>query len=388
MTPVPDQIKTEDSLPWEIDLTPFELDVEDTGENLRWYLTGVDTSLYSVTGMNSSNDIFTFIPVKNAYGDNEVTLWLIDNSGGKTSQTLWVNITPVNDRPRIESINPITVHFDAEYTYFFYNYVSDIEDSKEDLVLSTDDSEHTTVDGLKITFLYPESMLGDTANVLVTVTDTDGGSTSTIIIVRITDDWVPELEVKIPDITLHEGETITNLFDLDDYFSDPDGDALFYATGQSHVTIAIHPITHVVNVTAPSNWSGTETVTFHAIDPSQARVEDIVLITVLPVNDVPSIAGVPDLVVRFDQDYKFDLTPYISDEDNNASELVLSFIDPDTGLPIPGISLDPNNNLGMIINLPESMNGTTIQVRIWVSDGYDSNFTTVNITVSDDFPPT
>ncbi|UCF07812.1 MAG: DUF2341 domain-containing protein [Thermoplasmata archaeon] len=387
VTEVPDQIKLEDSPPWVLLLTPYESDIEDAGENLSWYLTGVNTSLYTVTGMNSTGDAFTFVPVENAFGNDEVTLWLVDSSGATTSQNLWVNLTPDNDRPKIESINPLTVHFDDDYTYFLYNYVSDIETPKEDLVLTTDDSEHTTVDGLTITFRYPESMLGETVNVLVTVTDAHGGSTSTIVIVKVSDDWVPELEKELPDVTLYEGETIVNAFDLDDYFSDPDGDALFYVTGQSYVTIDIDMETNVVNVTAPTNWYGSETVAFHALDPSKARVEDIVLITVLPINDVPSISDVPDLVVRFDQDCIFDLRPYISDEDNSDSELILSVIDPVTGLPIQGVDVDPNNNLGLLINLPESMNGSIVQLEIWVSDGLDSNFTTINITVSDDYPP-
>jgi hypothetical protein len=387
VTPVPDQIKSEDSPPWELLLTPHEWDLEDAGEDLKWYLTGVDTSLYTVTGMNSTDDVFTFVPVPDAFGNDEVTLWLVDSSGGKTFQTLWVNLTPLNDRPKIEAINPLTVHFDDEYTYFFYNYISDIEDPKEDLVLSTDEPEHTTVDGLSITFLYPLSMNGTTQNVLVTVTDTEGGSTSTIVIVRVSNDWVPELEKELPDITLYEGEAIEYAFDLDDYFSDPDGDALFYVTGQSHVKIDIDIVTHVVNITAPEDWYGSETVSFHALDPINARVEDIVLITVLPINDEPSISDVPDLVVRFDQDYIFDLSGYIDDEDNEDSELLLSLIDPVTGLPIPGIEIDPNNNLGILINLPESMNGSIIQIQIRVSDGIDSNFTTINITVSNDFPP-
>lgn len=384
---VPDQIKPEDAPSWELELTSYETDVEDSGVNLRWYITGVNTSLYTVMGENSTNDVLTFLPVENAFGNDKVTLWLWDSNGGTCSQTLWVNITPVNDRPRIESINPLSVHFDDEYTYFFYNYISDIEDSREELVLSTDDPTHATLEGLSINFLYPESLLGTTVNVLVTVTDTEGGSTSTIVIIRVSDDWVPELEMEIPDVTLYEGETIAGVLDLDDYFTDPDGDALFYVTGQSHVTIDINPHTHVVNITAPMDWYGSETISFHALDPSNARVEDIVLITVLPINDVPSISDVPDIVVRFDQDYKFDLSPYISDEDNSDAELMLSFIDPDTGLTIPGIIVDPNNNLGMIINLPESMNGTIIQLQIQVSDGLDHNSSNIMITVSDDYPP-
>jgi hypothetical protein len=132
---VPDQIKVEDSLPWTLNLNPYEDDIEDFGLDLTWYLEGVDSSLYSVTGENSTDDILTFIPKPNTFGNDEVILWLVDSGGKRDSQILWINITPVNDPPYFDPEPPdLFVHFDDPLNpdddpspWDFTFYVHDIE---------------------------------------------------------------------------------------------------------------------------------------------------------------------------------------------------------------------------------------------------------------------
>lgn len=98
-------------------------------------------------------------------------------------------------------------------------------------------------------------------------------------------------------------------------------------------------------------------------------------------NEPPSIEGVPDLVVHYDLDYSFDLTPYISDPDNESSELILSFSDPINA------RVNETNNLGMILNYPESLNGTTVSLTIWVSDGIASDSDTIKVQITSYLPP-
>ena len=39
---------------------------------------------------------------------------------------------------------------------------------------------------------------------------------------------------------LEEGEMKLNVFDLDEYFDDPDEDSLFYSFGETHVSVNIN----------------------------------------------------------------------------------------------------------------------------------------------------
>jgi hypothetical protein len=138
---------------------------------------------------------------------------------------------------------------------------------------------------------------------------------------------------------------------------------------------------HSVDISAQSEWTGSELVTFRARDPIGALAEDTIVITVIPINDPPIIYGVPDFYIRFDHDYRFDLTPYIHDNDNSSEELKIKLSDPEH------IRLGISNNLVIILNYPIDFLGQSVVVRITVSDGLDSSFQEITIKVTEDFPP-
>ena len=384
---IPDQLKPEDYGSWGLDLSTFASDPQDPLSDLTWFFTDHDSSLTTISGDNIiGNHVITLTTVPDAYGSDELTIWLRDKDGHTDGQTLYINITSVNDRPTIESITPFTVHYDVAYTYYFYDYISDVETPKEDLTLTSTDADHISFNGLWGTFTYPEDYLDLTVYPIIAVHDEDGGEMSTVLAITISEDYVPVLTTQLPDITLYEGEEAINYFDLDDYFDDPDADSLFYTTGNIHVDITINE-DHTVDFRAPADWSGQEVVTFRAIDPSNARAEDIVLVTVLPVNDPPTISGVPDLVVHYDDvaspliNYTFDLMPYVHDVDNDTSDLLTTTNDS------THIFFYGGQTTVMYIYYPVSLSGQTFAVRITVSDGLAEAFQDINITVLDNWSP-
>jgi hypothetical protein len=379
---IPDQIRHEDCSPWSLSLTPYESDDKDNGTNLKWYASGVDTLLFILSGEYSDNDTFKFIPVENAFGSCEISLLLIDSEGFIDHQVVWVNLTPVNDAPIIYGAPDIFVRYDQPYTFDYTPYVTDIDNNIEDLqitTIETTDTSFTSSDGLKVTYNYPRSMVG--SSIFVTLEVSDGADSSTELIrVTITDKDVPILIKALPDVTLYEGSELKNVFDLDDYFSDEDGDSLFYTYGNQHVYVNINT-DNTVDVSSLSDWYGYETVTFRAEDPIGALVEDTITITVLPVNDPPQLAELPDLFVHYDYDYKFDLTQYIQDNDNDTSELTVYTSDPSH------IHFGAYNPLQMILNYPESMLGQKVSVTITVTDGIGYAYDFIKVQISDNFPP-
>ncbi len=105
----------------------------------------------------------------------------------------------------------------------------------------------------------------------------------------------PVLIENIPDFTWKEDTILTGL-DLDDYFSDPDGDTLHY----NHTSVANIQITinneSVVTFTPDANWYGLRTVTFIANDSINATNSNVVHLTVTnvaeaPVAEAPALAG-------------------------------------------------------------------------------------------------
>jgi hypothetical protein len=76
-----------------------------------------------------------------------------------------------------------------------------------------------------------------------------------------------------------------------------------------------------VDFYADPNWYGTENITIRATDPYGALAEDIITVTVLPVNDFPTISQIPDQEGVSGETWIIELRPYLSDVDNNINEL-------------------------------------------------------------------
>ncbi|MCK5614366.1 hypothetical protein KAR91_71530, partial [Candidatus Pacearchaeota archaeon] len=376
----------EDDPPYILGLSTYAIDDVDPPQDLMWFITNSDNSLYTVSGQGTDTLVITTKP--NEYGSDMVTLWVMDSDGLQDSQPLWINITPVNDKPFFFPEPPdLTITGDVSYTFDYEPYIHDVDNDISELIITTSDFDHTSVGDYKVTYTYPSSLIGQ--HVFVILILGDGlDDTSEVIQLNITDDNVPVVTDELPDVTMYEGDTRLNVFDLDDYFDDPDGDAIYFSYGYTHINIKINE-NHSVDFYAESNWFGEETVTFRARDPDYAIAEDTITVIVHPRNDPPSISGVPDLVVRYNATYHFDLTPYIFDTDNTDSELSLSFMEFSGGTWVESehILVSASNNLKMAINYSEVHLGMVFRVQIEVSDGLASAIDIININVSEDWPP-
>jgi hypothetical protein len=379
---IPNQIKPEDSPPWSLNLeanTPIA-STEELGFN--WHLTGDDTSLYRVAGENDTNHRLIFTPESDAFGDDLVTLWLVSSENLTTSQQLWINITPVNDPPTIYGSPDLLVHYDEPYTFNYKPYVNDKETPRHELILNVNDGyeeDYITIDGLNITYNYPHDLLGET--IYATISVSDGlESADDVSAISVTSNYVPRVVKMLPDLWIYEGTTKNNVFDLDDFFTDPDDDSIFFTYGFAHLEITINQ-NHSVDITAASEWTGNDLVTFRAHDPIGAIAEDIIVVSIIPINDPPYINGVPNLYVHYDHDYRFELTPFVSDSDNSTDELKI----------IPSvrdyIEVDKLNNLVIILNYPKKFLGLTIPLRLIVSDGLETDFQEITVTITEDYPP-
>ncbi len=373
---IPNQIMLEDGPPVSLDLTLYASDPDTSLQGLWWNISGYDSKVLRITGQNTpGNHILTLQPRKDAWGSFYVTYWLTDTSGQHASQNAWINVTPINDPPFFDPPPSLVVRYDSPYTFNFGPYIADVDDSIAQLTLSSDDPQRASVSGLNVTFLYPKSYLNQSVSVTLTVDD-GKASTSKVIVVRVTSDYPPIVFLPLPDITLTEGERKEGVFDLDDYFDDPDGDILFYTYGYSNVNITIHA-NHSVDIEASGEWSGTEQVTFRAIDPYGAIAEDVILVTVLPIDDPPSLGPIPDLRVHYDELYTFNLEPYIFDPDTPMEEISVSASSPYVSV------------VGRLLMLlyPVGLNNTVQNLTISASDGTSEVSKTIRVTVGDDYPP-
>ncbi|MFW6038042.1 MAG: Ig-like domain-containing protein [Candidatus Saliniplasma sp.] len=365
----------------EIDLSDYASDEQDSLSELEWYLTGYSSTVISVYGENQTgNHNITLLSKENAVGSMEVRYWLVNSAGNTVSQTAWINITTAYQSPEIRRCPDLYVLYDEPYQFDYAPYIIYDEGRFDELVLETDDEDHTTVDGLKVTYEYPQSMLGE--EVLVTITVSDGeNSVSTVISVTVTSNTPPVGVENLPDLTINQGETLENVFNLDDYFEDPEGDPLYMSYGYTYLTITIHD-DHTVDVRADGNWHGVEKVTFRAKDPVGGIVEQTINVTVLPVNYPPEIKELPPLVVRYNEPYEFDLEYYINDPDNETQELTITTDSPEY-VTVIGTKL--------IMNYPRELNGLevnyTVPLQVHISDGIDNASEVTTVKVGTYYPP-
>jgi hypothetical protein len=380
---IPDQIKPEDSEPWIINLASHEFDLEDDNDKLFWYITDENESLYTTTGSYSELDMITFIPKPDAFGSDKATLWLVDSDNMTDNQPIWINLTPVNDKPIIDNIPDIYIHYEEPYNFDYSNYIFDLETSDSDLILSLiepDDQSYTSVNGMNVTFNYPKSMFGKEVQITLAVSDGEASSEE-IFTLSVTDNHAPVLIKPFPDITLFEGESKEFIFDLDEHFMDPDNDILTFFFNVQSLAVVVHE-NNTVTISSLGLWSGTESIKFRAMDPFGSIAEGIAKITVLEVNNPPEIIQIPDIYVHYDYNYHFNLSKYIFDPDNITSDLELWTNDP-LHITFPG----DKNDL-MILNYPESFLGQALKITLNVSDRLEMDWCVFTVYITDNFPPT
>ena len=149
----------------------------------------------------------------------------------------------------------------------------------------------------------------------VTVTATDpGGLTATQTVEAIVPNRGPEPAGSIPAQTVAVGETAA--VDVSAYFTDPDGDALSYATSSSNPSVAVVSTSGAtVMITAVAKGSVTVTVT--ATDPGGLTATQTLEATVP--NRAPEARGsLPDQTVQAGQTATLDVSPYFTDADGDA----------------------------------------------------------------------
>ena len=373
---IPDQVAAENDPPWSIDLGPYASDPDTALSQLRWNVTGFDASVLQITGLNEpGNHRLTIYPQPDAWGDAHVTYWLTDPQGHWDRQTAWINVTYVDQPPGFDPPSVLVVQAGTPFTFDFGPYIDDSDTPRAQLVLATNDTVHASAVGLNVTFLYSGAYLDEWR--FVTLSVSDGLYTvSRVVIIKVSTDGPPVVTSPLPDLTLWEGETLQNVFNLADHFADPDHHALYYSFGYSHVSVLIHS-NDSVDVTAPGGWWGAESVTFRATAPSGALQEDTITVTVVHRDAPPAIAALPDLRVHYDAPYSFNLDPYLTDPDTATSELNVTVSDSHVTVS------------GQLITFlyPFAYNNTTVRVTVSVSDGFYGASRDLRVTVGDDWPP-
>jgi uncharacterized repeat protein (TIGR01451 family) len=296
----------------------------------------------------------------------------------KVSNTFTITVittTIVNIPPIIEGVPDLIIHYDWNYSIDLSVYITDPDTPSDDLYLVLSDNVHAKIppyNNLAMILNYSEQYLNSTVTLNITVSD-GKGSDWDLIDVTISDDFPPELISTLPDVTMNEDD-VKYPFIISDYFLDRDGDALYYTVGELHINITI--LTNLtVRIIPDPNWFGIERVAFRATDPTGALLEDIIEITVLPVNDPPIIHDIPDQLGQAGVPWSLDVSPYLEDVDNSISELTIYVNSNKIDLTGPFMTFRYNETISLDI------------ITITVSDGQAQSYGQINVTVEGSVVP-
>ena len=402
LSPIPNQIKSEDYGLWLLLLNNYWHDVNGTS-TLTWWVDDVNTSLYFISHDPNSNAIMRFSTQPDQWGEDMFILWVIDPTGYRTFQWITVRITAVNDPPQFVNNVPteLYVKFDEPYSFDYSYFVKDVDNSKSELSLASDVPPaeenalyNVTFVWLEATFLFKRMKDDEKYFKIVTlfVRDPSGDFDEKKIVVWATEDSPPEMSTNLPDVFINEGDIMVYAFDLDDYFFDPDEEPLYYTAGFENIPAPyIEPGTNMVYFSAPGEWSGVTEGTFIGKDSLGAMKVDTITVTVNATNDAPIVMPIRDVIqVRYGVPYYIYLSQYVYDPDNSMDSLTFEINETHVS---KGISSMGAHRLEL--NFPANLSGPVytnpymVYVGVIVRDpDLATAYMNLTVLVTDNRPPT
>ena len=286
------------------------------------------TVLDAPSGLNVNADgLVSWTPSQENVGVNDIQIAVYDDRSDSTIHRWILEVSNQNDAPTLTLPDTLVVFDeDSSVTLSLAPFMSDFESAVADLILTVDstllilidnETKSVTISGL------PDS--SGLFRVEFTLTDQENLSSrdTTIIIISPVND-APVL-AGIPDIVFDEDNSLVIHFeDWLDFVNDEDNadSTLIWSintTDSDSISVLVRGDSVLFN--APENWFAfnrdTITVTVRDLTlESSIRVA----VHVLPVNDAPSLSGLPDTLI-----FVFDSTLVI-----DISNLEIDIDDPDS----------------------------------------------------------
>jgi len=386
---IPDQSKDEDAVPWMLDLTDYESDVEDSGTDLDWSVSGVNTSLFTAVITDSDNDILTFNPVAHAYGSDVITLTLTDSGGLTDTQNITVTLNSQNDPPTVSDIPNQTILEGAPFaTITLDDYVSDVDHADAEMTWTYAGNSELTVDitNRVATITTPSEDWNAAETITFRATDPGGLFDEDAATFTVTAEGNAPVVSDIPNQTIIEGGTFT-IINLDDYVIDvdhTDAQMTWIYNGNTDLTVSIDG-NRVATITIPDeDWNGAETITFRATDPGGLFDEDAATFTVTAEGDPPVVSDIPNQTILEGGTFTIiNLDDYVIDVDHTDAQMTWTY----SGNTNLTVSIDSNRDATITTPSLDWNGSETITFRATdPGEASDSDDATFTVTAVNDSP--
>lgn len=334
------------------------------------------STLGTVNIPNVNSNTIEYTPLANANGTETLQYKVTANNDPTKFATanIYVTIYPVNDLPTITSVSDQTIDEDSS-TVDLQAQISDVDDPISALKFTMYSGDQTLVSNSGIVFnnnngtitfhVTPIPNQYGTTPITLMVSDSIGyTSTSFNLTVNSVND--PPVAT---DYSTSVNEDSSKTIPVIAPYTDPDGDSLILTidTAPAHGTAEIDASQNVV-YTPAANYNGTDSFVYK-VDDSHGGVDTAtVTISVLPVNDAPTLTNLGTLY-ETDEDTPKEVTFNVADVDNDLDTLEITYTSSNTDLlPLTGISLSGSGTDRILTLSPEANAYGESQVTVTVSD--------------------
>jgi PKD repeat protein len=336
-----------------------------------------------ITGQGN-NRFLEAVPLKNQSGSTMITIILMDENNASISQSLTLTVLPVNDLPKMSTVDDCTIDEDV-MAYEISVQVTDIESPSNDLQLNAFSSNKTLLpdDNIEITgtvserkiSVSPATNASGTSQILLIASDPDGSmmtQTFTLTVLPVND--APEIHclssLEIEEDTVSEAVQIS-IVDVDTAF-----DMLSLQVTSSNTDLIDSSGIEILNnqtnsklfLTPKSNQSGVSIIQAVVSDNQGLTSCCNLTLTVKAVNDAPEIQSIQNITIIEDADAI--LIPLsISDIETPLDQMQIDFSLPDHDvLSRSNVQLSFDNNQYDLIIVPALNVYGTSQICVNIAD--------------------
>ena len=335
--PIPDRIINEDSI---LDMIIYVSDVETPPADLdiisaTWTSSQMTTGTINVTpGANDDERDVTITPPENGFGEATIAFTVSDGQA-EYEESFILTVNPQNDAPIISEIPDQTTAED-EATPMINFTISDVETLASNLTLSATWTAATMSQGamelggtgenrwIRIT---PPANEHGTATIEITVSDGTIPMTESFLLTVTSVDDEPTITA-IAAKTTNEDTPITVTYEVNDVETDPANlsvTALWESTQMEDGTFSHdnQGSTRKLTITPPPDGYGDATITITVSDGTNSKPTSFTL-TVLPVNDPPTISDIADRTIQEDPEFIEKITFTVDDKETDAENLTVT----------------------------------------------------------------
>ncbi len=357
-------------------------------------------------GGSGSSRTVTILPATNQFGTTTITISISDGSGS-TNDTFILTVNPVNDPPTLNAISDvITTEDSGPVNISLAGIGSGAANETQVLSITASSSNPGLVPTPSVTYTSPNSTgtlsftptpnSNGTATITVTINDNAGSNNITTRLFNVTVLPVndPPFISSMTDLTLVEDGS-TNLSFV---IGDPDS-ALGSLTllGRSSNTNLV-PNGNIVfggggsnrnvTITPASNADGSCLITVSVSDGTATNSTSFTL-TVLPVNDPPTLSTIADRVINEDAVTNLNFT--VGDAETPLANLLIAATSANQAIvPNQNLSITGNGANRTLVVVPTTNQAGSTVIALTVTDEQGAtNMTSFLLTVvSVNDPPT